>query len=468
MAILADLPRNAAGIETAVGVLQQRFGPRLETGQALREQHGHTTTWLRNQPPDAVVFPETCAEVQEIVRVCATHHVPVIPFGTGTSLEGHLNAPAGGISVDMSRMTRILAVHQEDMDVVVEPGVTRKALNTHLRDTGLFFPIDPGADASLGGMAATNASGTCAVRYGTMKDNVLALKAVMPSGEVMVTAARARKTSAGYDLTRLMVGSEGTLGLITELTLRLQGIPEAASAATCSFPSVQAACDAVIATVQYGLPVARIELLDAPTVKAVNAYSRLSLPETPLLLLEFHGTQAGVTEQAEVFGEIAGDAGGTGFTFTTREEERTALWQARHDAYWASLGLRPGAKGISTDVCVPVSRLADCVVAAQEKAAEMGFVAPVVGHVGDGNFHVLLLIDMEDAAEVARAEHYVGWLNDLAIGMGGTCTGEHGIGQGKAAYLERELGPEAMAVMRAIKRGIDPGNIFNPGKVGLG
>ena len=468
MAILADLPRNAAGIETAVGVLQQRFGPRLETGQALREQHGHTTTWLRNQPPDAVVFPETSEEVQEIVRICATHHVPVIPFGTGTSLEGHVNAPAGGISVDMSRMTRILAVHQEDMDVVVEPGVTRKALNTHLRDTGLFFPIDPGADASLGGMAATNASGTCAVRYGTMKDNVLALKAVMPSGEVMVTAARARKTSAGYDLTRLMVGSEGTLGLIMELTLRLQGIPEAASAATCSFPSVQAACDAVIATVQYGLPVARIELLDALTVKAVNAYSRLSLPETPLLLLEFHGTQGGVTEQAEVFGEIAADAGGTGFTFTTREEERTALWQARHDAYWASLGLRPGAKGISTDVCVPVSRLADCVVAAQERAAEMGFVAPVVGHVGDGNFHVLLLIDMEDAAEVARAEHYVGWLNDLAIGMGGTCTGEHGIGQGKAAYLERELGPEAMAVMRAIKRGIDPDNILNPGKVGLG
>ena len=468
MAILADLPRNAAGIETVVGVLRQRFGPRVETGQALRQQHGHTTTWLRNQPPDAVVFPESVAEVQDIVRICATHHVPIIPFGTGTSLEGHVNAPAGGISVDMSRMTRILAVHRDDMDVVVEPGVTRKALNTHLRDTGLFFPIDPGADASLGGMAATNASGTCAVRYGTMKDNVLAVKAVMPSGEVMTTAARARKTSAGYDLTRLMVGSEGTLGLITELTLRLQGIPEAASAATCSFPSVQAACDAVIATVQYGLPVARIELLDALTVRAVNAYSKLSLPETPLLLLEFHGTGGAVTEQAETFGEIAGEAGGTGFTFTTREEERTKLWQARHDAYWASLGLRPGAKGISTDVCVPVSRLADCVVAAQDKAADMGFVAPVVGHVGDGNFHVLLLIDMEDAAEVARAENYVGWLNDLAIGMGGTCTGEHGIGQGKAAYLERELGPEAMAVMRAIKRGIDPGNILNPGKIGLG
>jgi D-lactate dehydrogenase (cytochrome) len=367
----------------------------------------------------------------------------------------------------MSRMNRILAVHPEDMDVVIEPGVTRKALNTHLRDTGLFFPIDPGADASLGGMAATNASGTCAVRYGTMKDNVLALKAVLPSGEVVKTAARARKTSAGYDLTRLMVGSEGTLGLITEMTLRLQGIPEATSAATCSFPSVKAACDVVIATIQYGLPMARIEMLDALQVRAVNAYSKLSLPETPLLLLEFHGSEAGVREQAETFGEIAADMGGTGFTFTTREEERNALWQARHDAYWASLALRPGARGISTDVCVPVSRLADCVEAARTMTEEMGFVAPMVGHVGDGNFHVLLLIDMDDAAEVARADRFVGWLNDLAISMDGTCTGEHGIGQGKAPYLMRELGPGAMQMMAAIKQGIDPLNIFNPGKIGL-
>ncbi len=467
MALLADLPRNEAGIATALDVLRQRLGPRVETGQALREQHGHTTTWLRNQPPDAVIFPQSTEEVQEIVRICATHRVPVIPFGTGTSLEGHVNAPAGGVCLDMSQMDRILAVHPEDMDVVIEPGVTRKALNTHLRDTGLFFPIDPGADASLGGMAATNASGTCAVRYGTMKDNVLALKAVLPSGEVMTTAARARKTSAGYDLTRLIIGSEGTLGLITEMTLRLQGIPEAVSAATCSFPTVRAACDAVISTVQYGLPVARIELLDALQVKAVNAYSKLNLPETPLLLLEFHGTEASVTEQAEVFGEIAGDSGGTGFTFATREEERSKLWQARHDAYWASLALMPGRKGISTDVCVPVSRLADCVGAAQEKAAEMGFVAPVVGHVGDGNFHVLLLIDMENSAEVARAERYVGWLNDVAIGMGGTCTGEHGIGQGKAPYLERELGAASMGMMSAIKQAVDPLNIFNPGKLGL-
>ncbi len=467
MAMLANLPRNEDGIATALGILGQRFGPRFETGQALREQHGHTTTWLRNQPPDAVIFAETTEEVQEIVRICATHHVPIIPFGTGTSLEGHVNAPAGGISVDFSRMDKVLAVHQEDMDVVIEPGVTRKALNTHLRDTGLFFPIDPGADASLGGMAATNASGTNAVRYGTMKDNVLALKAVLPSGEVLKTAARARKTSAGYDLTRLVVGSEGTLGLITEMTLRLQGIPEAVSAATCSFPSVEAACNTVIATIQYGLPIARIELLDALTVKAVNAYSKLSLPETPLLLVEFHGSESGVAEQAESFGEIAGEFEGSGFTFTTREEDRNRLWQARHDAYWASLGLRPGAKGISTDVCVPVSRLADCVTAAQEKTQEMGFIAPVVGHVGDGNFHVLLLIDMDDAGEIARAEGFVGWLNDLAISMDGTCTGEHGIGQGKAPYLVRELGEPATGAMAAIKAALDPLNIFNPGKIGL-
>jgi D-lactate dehydrogenase (cytochrome) len=468
MALIAELPRNEQGIATALDLLRQRFGvDRVETGQALREQHGHTTTWLKTQAPDAVIFPGSTEEVQEVVRICAAHRVPIVAFGTGTSLEGHVNAPAGGISLDFSKMDRVLEVHAEDMDVVIQPGVTRKALNTHLRDTGLFFPVDPGADASLGGMAATRASGTNAVRYGTMKDNVLALKAVMPSGEVLVTGARARKSSAGYDLTRLIVGSEGTLGIITELTLKLHGVPEAVSAATCSFPSVEAACDTVIATIQYGVPVARIELLDALQVKAVNAYSKLSLPEAPLLLLEFHGSAASVAEQAEVFGEISGEHGGRGFEFTTREEERTRLWQARHDAYWACLALRPGAKGISTDVCVPVSRLAECVVAAQEKTEEMGFVAPVVGHVGDGNFHVLLLIDMEDAGEVARAERFVGWLNELAISMGGTCTGEHGIGQGKAAYLERELGPEAMAVMAAVKAGIDPLNIFNPGKLRL-
>ncbi len=467
MALILDLPRNEAGISTAIGILQQRFGPRCETGGSLREQHGHTTTWLRTQAPDAVVFVQSTEDVVAVVEVCAAHGVPIIPFGAGTSLEGHVNAPAGGISIDFSQMNAILDVHAEDMDAVIQPGVTRKALNTHLRDTGLFFPVDPGADASLGGMAATNASGTNAVRYGTMKDNILALKAVLPSGEVVKTAARARKTSAGYDLTRLMIGSEGTLGLITELTVKLQGTPEAISAATCSFATVEEACNAVIMTIQYGLPVARIELLDALTVEAVNAYSKLSLPVSPLLLLEFHGSEASVKEQAETFGDIAQEFGGSGFVFTTREEERNRLWQARHDTYWAGLALRPGCKGLSTDVCVPVSRLAECVTAAQDKALELGFKAPIVGHVGDGNFHVLLLIDVDDNQELARAENFIGWLNDLAISMDGTCTGEHGIGQGKADYLERELGAPAMAMMEAIKHSVDPQNIFNPGKMRL-
>ncbi len=458
------LARNEDGIASVIGVLGQRLGDRLQTGAALRAQHGHTTTWIANQPPDAVAFPDDTEEVAAIVAACATYRVPVIPFGTGTSLEGHVNAPAGGISIDLGRMNRILAVHADDLDVVVQPGVTRSQLNTDLRDRGLFFPIDPGADASLGGMASTRASGTNAVRYGTMKDNVLALEAVMPDGRVIRTAARARKSSAGYDLTRLMIGAEGTLGVITELTLRLYGIPEAMSSATCSFPTVQAACEAVIATVQMGVPVARIELLDALQVRAVNAYSKLSLPEAPLLLLEFHGSPAGVEEQAATFGEIAADAGGTGFAWTTSPEERSRLWQARHDAYWASLGLRPGARGISTDVCVPISRLAECVTAAQERAAADGLLAPIVGHVGDGNFHTLLLVDMGDPAEVARAEAYVGWLNDLAIGMEGTCTGEHGIGQGKRAYLRRELGP-ALDVMASVKAAIDPLGIMNPGKI---
>jgi len=456
-------PRHA----TAIEVLTQRFGGRVETGLELRRQHAHTTTWLANQPPDAVFCPRDTAEVQAAMAICSTYKMPVIPFGTGSSLEGAVNAPFGGLSLDFKDMNAILQVNAADMDAIVQPGVTRKALNTHLRDTGLFFSVDPGADASIGGMAATGASGTNAVRYGTMKDNILGLRAVLASGEVVTTAARARKTSAGFDLTRLMVGSEGTLGIITELTLRLRGIPEAVSAATCSFPTVAAACAAVIQTIQYGIPVARIELLDALQVRAVNAYSKLSLPETPLLVVEFHGSDAGVAEQAQSFGEIAGDNGGSGFTFTTREEERTQLWQARHDAYWAGLQLRPGCKGLSTDVCVPVSRLADCVTAAQDRLAAAGMLAPIVGHVGDGNFHCLLLIDMDNHAEIAQAEDFIGWLNDLAISMGGTCTGEHGIGQGKAKYLERELGAGAMTMMRAIKRAVDPDNLLNPGKMAL-
>ncbi|MFW8596067.1 FAD-binding oxidoreductase [Cribrihabitans neustonicus] len=458
------LPRNEAGIKAAVDILKQQFGERLQTGRAIREQHGHTTTWIVNQAPDAVVFPASTEEVSAIVKVCAEHGVPVIPFGTGTSLEGHVNAPAGGICIDMMRMDRILAVHPEDLDVVVQPGVTREQLNTHLRDQGLFFPIDPGANASLGGMAATRASGTNAVRYGTMKDNVLGLEAVMADGGVIRTAQRARKSSAGYDLTRLLVGSEGTLGLITELTLKLQGIPEAIRSARCSFRTVDDACRAVMMTIQYGIPVARIELLDALSVRAANAYSKLELPETPLLLLEFHGSDAGVVEQAETFGGIAGEFGGFDFAAASTAEERNALWQARHDMYWACLQLRPAAKGISTDVCVPVSRLAECVGAARAKAEELELMAPMVGHVGDGNFHALLLIDMESAEERQKAEEYIGWLNDLAISMEGTCTGEHGIGQGKRPYLQKELGA-ATRYMAAVKAALDPENILNPGKI---
>ena len=458
------LPRNEAGIAAAIDTLKARFGDQLQTGQSIREQHGHTTTWITNQAPDAVVFPTSAAEVSEIVKTCAEHGVPVIPFGTGTSLEGHVNAPAGGICIDMMKMDKILAVHPEDLDVVVQPGVTREQLNTYLRDQGLFFPIDPGANASLGGMAATRASGTNAVRYGTMKDNVLALEAVMADGGVIRTAQRARKSSAGYDMTRLLVGSEGTLGLITELTLRLQGIPEAIRSARCAFNSVDDACRAVMMTIQYGIPVARIELLDALSVRAANAYSGLNLPEVPLLLLEFHGSDAGVVEQTDMFASIAEEFGGFDIAATSTAEERSKLWQARHDMYWACLQLRPGAKGISTDVCVPISRLAECVSAARAKAEDMGLLAPMVGHVGDGNFHALLLIDMDSAEERAKADTYVGWLNELAISMEGTCTGEHGIGQGKRPYLTQELG-DTTRYMAAIKAALDPENILNPGKI---
>ncbi|MDE4133798.1 FAD-linked oxidase C-terminal domain-containing protein [Phaeobacter sp. QD34_3] len=459
-----SLPRNEPGIKAAIGVLKQQFADRLQTGQAIREQHGHTTTWIDNQIPDAVVFPTSTEEVSEVVKICAQYGVPVIPFGTGTSLEGHVNAPAGGISVDMSRMDKILAVHAEDLDVVVQPGVTREQLNTFLRDQGLFFPIDPGANASLGGMTATRASGTNAVRYGTMKDNVIALEVVMADGEVIRTAQRAKKSSAGYDLTRLMVGSEGTLGLITEITLRLQGIPEAIRSARCAFRSIDDACRAVMMTIQYGIPVARIEMLDAMSVQAANAYSKLDLPEVPLLLLEFHGSEAGVVEQADMFSSIAEEFGGFDFEATSTAEERNKLWQARHDMYWAGLGLRPGAKGLSTDVCVPISRLAECVGAARDKAEEMGLLAPMVGHVGDGNFHALLLIDMDSAEERQKADDYIGWLNDMAISMEGTCTGEHGIGQGKRPYLTKELGA-ATRYMAAVKAALDPDNILNPGKI---
>jgi len=468
MAVM-ELPERSSEQRQAaaavIAALAVRYGNRLATSRALREQHGHTTTWIENQPPDAVVFPQSTEEVQEIVRLCAAHHVPVIGFGQGTSLEGQVNAPGGGICLDFRDMNRVLAVHAEDLDCVIEPGITRKQLNENLRDTGLFFPIDPGADASLGGMAATRASGTNAVRYGTMKDNVLALKAVLANGEVISTGHRAKKSSAGYDLARLMIGSEGTLGIITELTLRLAGIPEAISSGICPFPSVEAACNATILTIQTGIPVARIELLDEMQVKASNAYSKLTLPETPMLFLEFHGSETSVAEQSQRFGEIAAELGGGPFDWATKAEDRSRLWQARHDAYWAVMGMRPGIRALSTDVCVPISRLAECVTQSQRDLKESRLVAPVVGHVGDGNFHMLLLIDHNDADEIARAKAFLERLADRALAMDGTCTGEHGIGQGKMQYMPAEHGEPTLDVMRAIKRALDPLDIMNPGKI---
>ena len=457
--------RDPDAIEAAIAALAAKFGNRLVTSRAVREQHANTTSWIANEPPDAVVFPQATGDVQDIVRICARLRVPVIPFGTGTSLEGHINAPYGGVSIDFRDMNRVLAVNAQDLDCVVEPGITRKQLNEHLRDQGLFFPLDPGADASLGGMAATRCSGTNAVRYGTMKDNVLALKVVLANGELMTTARRAKKSSAGYDLTRLIVGAEGTLGVITELTLKLSGIPEAISAGVCPFPSVEAACNAAIATIQSGVPVARIELLDELQVKATNLYSKLALPEVPMLFVEFHGSPAGVAEQAERFGEIARDLDGGPFEWATKPEDRSRLWQARHDAYWAARGLRPGAQALATDVCVPISRLAECVTAAQHEVAELGLVAPILGHVGDGNFHLSLLVDMSDAAEVKAAKTLCERLVERALAMDGTCTGEHGVGQGKMKYLAGELGSPALAAMAAIKRALDPDDIMNPGKI---
>lgn len=464
--VVAPFARPAPeAVAALVAELTRSFGNRCVTNASAREQHGHTLTWLPNQPPDAVLFPLDAAEAAQAVRLCAAHGAPVIPFGVGTSLEGHVNAPYGGVSFDMSMMNAVIAVHPEDLTCIVEPGVTRKQLNDHLRDTGLFFPIDPGADATIGGMTATRASGTNAVRYGTMKDNVLALEAVLPSGDIVTTARRAKKTSAGYDLTRLFVGSEGTLGLITKITLRLHGAPEAISSAICSFPTIKAACDATILAIQLGIPLARIELLDELQVQACNRRSKLNLPERPLLLLEFHGGEAGVAEQARQFGEIARDCGGGDFDWATRPEDRNRLWQARHDVYWATMELRPGAKGIATDVCVPISRLAECVDETKRDLDASGLIGPIVGHVGDGNFHVQPLVMMDDPDEVARTEAFLQRLAERAIRMDGTCTGEHGVGQGKMKYLEAELGPEALALMRAIKRAVDPDGIMNPGKL---
>lgn len=456
--------RNESGIAATKTLLGERFGDRFQTGESIRAQHAHATTYIPAQLPDGVVFPENAAEVCEIVGIATAHRVPLIAFGTGSSLEGHINAPHGGISVDMSRMNRIIEVNAEDLDCTVEPGVTREQLNTYLRDTGLFFPIDPGANASIGGMASTRASGTNAVRYGTMKENVLAVTVVVAGGREIRTAHRARKSSAGYDLTRLFVGAEGTLGIITTVTLRLHGIPEVISGGVCPFPTIADACNAVILTIQSGIPIARIELLDALQMQACNAYSGLSYEETPTLFVEFHGSAESVELQSRHFAEIASEFGSTGFVWTTNPEERARLWKARHNAYWAQKNLKPGAAMLVTDVCVPISRLADCVAATQEDIAANGLIAPIVGHAGDGNFHVGVLFDDKDAADVARVEAFIERLNSRALSMDGTCTGEHGIGQGKVPFLEAELG-EAVDLMRRVKHSLDPDNIFNPGKI---
>ena len=450
--------------EVVISELRALLGEGLSTSAAVCKLHGTDESYHRPEPPDAVAFAQSTEEVAAIVKICAAHGTPVIPFGTGTSLEGHVMARYGGVSIDTSRMDAIIKVNAEDLDVTVQAGVRRKQLNEYLRDTGLFFPIDPGADASLGGMAATRASGTNAVRYGTMRENVLSLTVVLADGRVIRTARRARKSSAGYDLTRLFVGSEGTLGVITEVTLRPYGIPEAISAAVCNFTAVEGAVDTVILTIQSGIPVARIELLDEVQMDALNKYSKLDYPVRPTLFLEFHGTEAGVREQAEGVQAIAAEFGGGDFQWTSNSEERNKLWQARHDAAYACMALRPGAKAWATDVCVPISRLAECIAETKKDTDQSPLITPLVGHVGDGNFHLVFLLDPDDPDEVAEAERLNERLVMRALAMEGTCTGEHGIGLGKMDFLVAEHG-EAVAVMRTIKMALDPDNIMNPGKM---
>ena len=449
-----------------IAALQVRFGANCSTAQVIREQHGRDeSAFTHVPPPAAVVFAESTQDVAEAVKLAAQFKVPVIPFGVGSSLEGHLLAVQGGISVDVSRMNQVLSINAEDLTVTVQPGVTRKQLNEEIKSTGLFFPIDPGADASLGGMSATRASGTNAVRYGTMRENVLALEVVTASGEVIRTGTRAKKSAAGYDLTRLFVGSEGTLGVMTEVTLRIYPLPEAVSAAVCSFPSIEAAVHTTITTIQMGVPIARVELIDVNTVRMVNKYAKLGLAETPMLLMEFHGSPAGVIEQAQTVQEIAADHGGLSFEWATTPEERTRLWTARHNAYFAAIQSKPGCRAISTDTCVPISRLADCLLDSIVEADASGLPYFLVGHVGDGNFHFGYLIDPNNPTECATAEDLNHKLVMRALALGGTCTGEHGIGLHKMDFLRAETGEGAVEMMRTIKRALDPHNIMNPGKI---
>ena len=463
-------PVQPAGLRKPLPVellaaLETIFEDRVSTSQAMREHHGRDESPYDPMPPDAVVFAQTTEEVAEVIKLCSAHGIPVIPYGTGTSLEGHILALQGGVTVDLSQMNKVLAVHAEDQTATVQAGVTRKQLNQEIRDTGLFFPIDPGADASLGGMTATRASGTNAVRYGTMRENVLALEVVTASGEVIRTGTRAKKSSAGYDLTRLFVGSEGTLGVITEVTLRLYPLPEAISAAICSFPSIEAAVRTTIQIIQLGVPIARVELIDVNSVRMVNAHSKLDLREEPMLLMEFHGSPAGVKEQAQTVQEIAAEHGGKAFEWAETPEERTRLWTARHNAYFAAVQSRPGCRAISTDTCVPISRLADCLLDSVAEADASGIPYFLVGHVGDGNFHFGYLLDPNDAQERATAEDLNHKLVARALRLGGTCTGEHGVGLHKMGFLVDEAGAGAVDMMRTIKRALDPKNIMNPGKI---
>jgi D-lactate dehydrogenase (cytochrome) len=446
--------------------LRALLGERLAVDAETRASHGADVSYHAPAPPAAVAFPESTAEVQAIVRVCARHRLPIVPYGAGTSVEGQVTAPQGGLSIDLRRMKKIVAIHDDDMDAVVEPGVTRTELNARVGETGLFFSVDPGADATLGGMASTRASGTNSVRYGTMRDNVLGLEVVLADGSAIRTGGRARKSSAGYDLTRLFVGAEGTLGVITELTLRLFPLPAAVSAAVCPFTDLSGAVETAVAVLRAGIAVARIELLDETMIDATRRYSGLDLPVAPTLFFEFHGSESAVAEYARVTEGIAGAHGALGFRWTADAAERERLWQARHDAYWASLALRPGAQGITTDVCVPISALVPCIVETKKDLAKLPLPAPLVGHVGDGNFHLVLLVDPKSATELDVARAFVRRLVERALSHGGTCTGEHGVGVGKREFLVAEHGP-AVETMRALKRALDPHGLMNPGKIFL-
>ncbi len=451
-------------IQTAIAELSTVLGERLSRSKSELTHHGASETYFDDAPPDAVAYPENTEEVAAIVRICAAHGCPVIPWGAGTSLEGHALALNGGVTVDFQRMNNVIAVHPEDMDCVVQPGITRRALAEELRSTGLFFPVDPGADATIGGMAATRASGTTAVRYGTMRDNVMALEVVLADGRIIRTGTRARKSSAGYDMTALFLGSEGTLGLITELTLKLRGQPEAISAAVCAFDGIREAVDAVITTIQMGIPMARIEFVDADTARAFNAHAKADLPELPHLMLEFHGSNASVAEDAERFGEVASEFGARDFRWSARTEDRNRLWRMRHDAYYALKSQHPGMRAMATDICVPISRLAEAVEETQADIAESGMVGPLLGHVGDGNFHATLFIDPEDPASLETAKALSHRMAERALALGGTVTGEHGVGVGKMRYMTAEHGP-GWGVMSELKRCLDPDNILNPGKL---